>query len=796
MRTVMVLALAYLSMALRVFAADGEHELVLPGHEAPRVIRYAVMNGRAILEGDIDLGRVEELETRRRVGEVVSSNGEETVSGIGVKRQPLVVQSGGRWRPGPGGGRIYLDYLWPGGVVPYTIDRSVNENSVLRQHVIAAIQDWNRTNVRFVARNGERDYVRFVVDNSIVGRGQSSVGRQGYRQDIKLRANADSGVIVHEMGHAIGAWHEQSRMDRDEFVRVLWENIRDDAKHNFDKHNDGVTVTAYDFLSVMHYSRGTFGKTNPATGASLDTLESLVSGQAITPGDVLSARDVQGVNETYRPNDCGRVPVLFEHVDRRGARLSLEFSRFDLANVRSGSLADRGSAICVPAGWTVQLLEDDNYRGRSLNLSGPMTIEDLHRGAPDGSDWGDVISSVRVSGVQANPAPAECAGEPIVYEHELYAGRRSRGTAANLHSLGLGDKISSLCVPAGWILEAWEHVDFRGEYLQISGPVEISDLKRESPDGDDWGDKFSSIRVIPPGTVQLPSSCAMAPTLFEHDNFRGLQFALSGDARDLHQHGFGDRASSICVPDGWEVRLHRDSGFSGEELTLRGPTSIADLKRDRPQDEDWGDTISAARVTRQTGQPPFACVEPALFEHDRYRGERYDIKRDYGDLHGFRRGDKASSACVPAGWELTVFEHTDYGGRRLTLRGNILVEDLQRSAPDGWNWGDKISSVRVTQRPPGTDPGVPCSVPLGYHDDHYRGRRIELETSDDLHSQGNGDKLSSVCVPAGRTVILFEHTDRRGRQLQIVGPREILDLKREPLDNTNWGDQASSVQVL
>jgi Astacin (Peptidase family M12A) len=232
MRTVTVSALAYLSMVLSVCAADSEHELVLPGHEASRVIRYVVVNGRAILDGDVDLGPVEELGTRR-VGEVVSSKDEKSVPGIGVTSQPLVVQPGGRWIPGPGGGRIYLDYLWPGGVVPYVIDRSVSENSALRQHVMTAIQDWRRTNVTFVARNGERDYVRFVVDNSIPGGGQSRVGRQGYRQDIKLRASAESGVIIHEMGHAVGVWHEHSRMDRDEFVRVLWENVRDDAKSNF-----------------------------------------------------------------------------------------------------------------------------------------------------------------------------------------------------------------------------------------------------------------------------------------------------------------------------------------------------------------------------------------------------------------------------------------------------------------------------------------------------------------------------------------------------------------------------------
>merc|ERR1719427_369567 len=124
---------------------------------------------------------------------------------------------------------IYRNSLWVNGKVPYQFNNqfSTSEKNV----ILGAIEQYSaNTCIEFVERNGEADYIEFIKDVGCY----SSVGRIGGRQSVSLDDGCVyEGTVVHELMHAIGFFHEQSRYDRDEYVRVNWENICCNANTNF-----------------------------------------------------------------------------------------------------------------------------------------------------------------------------------------------------------------------------------------------------------------------------------------------------------------------------------------------------------------------------------------------------------------------------------------------------------------------------------------------------------------------------------------------------------------------------------
>lgn len=78
-----------------------------------------------------------------------------------------------------------------------------------------------------------------------------------------------SGTALHLVGHAIGLWHEHTRPDRDDYVDVLYENIRETDWDKFGKISreqfNLMPDVGYDLESVMHYSPYDFSKNGKET---------------------------------------------------------------------------------------------------------------------------------------------------------------------------------------------------------------------------------------------------------------------------------------------------------------------------------------------------------------------------------------------------------------------------------------------------------------------------------------------------------------------------------------------------
>ena len=268
-----------------IYADDDEVPVtgrtVIMGAKGPFVATYSVLGDRAIVDGDIDIGPVDEL----------TEFDDETLDTVAAGKLP-----GARaFSPIPVWGN-----RWASGVVFYKIDPDASDAT--RNTIIAAVQDFDsKTQLTFVRDNTPpTDHIYFTWSFDVSGGGgvSDSVGRKGGRQYIRFSLDSfvdgvNYGTVQHEVGHAIGLYHEHQRADRDSYVTVIWPCIQPGKEGNFEIRT-GVNYTSYDVRSLMHY-RSSSARLN----ANCKTLVTKSGGTITDAMNSLTQNDIAGINAIY-----------------------------------------------------------------------------------------------------------------------------------------------------------------------------------------------------------------------------------------------------------------------------------------------------------------------------------------------------------------------------------------------------------------------------------------------------------------------------------------------------------------
>ncbi|KAF1376298.1 hypothetical protein PFLUV_G00210050 [Perca fluviatilis] len=189
--------------------------------------------------------------------------------------------------------------------IPYILSDSLELNA--KGVILQAFEEYRlRSCVDFKPYEGESSYISFTKLSGC----WSYVGDNGTGRNVSIGARCDTKAIVqHELLHALGFYHEQSRSDRDDYVKIWWDQIEEGKEHSFKKYEDDFITdlnTPYDYESIMHYRPLSFNKNEsiPTITTNIPYFNEVI-GQRLD----FSAVDITRLNRMY---DCANTHTLLD----------------------------------------------------------------------------------------------------------------------------------------------------------------------------------------------------------------------------------------------------------------------------------------------------------------------------------------------------------------------------------------------------------------------------------------------------------------------------------------------------
>lgn len=265
-----------LFLGLSIFAAEPGRTITMPKLGLNDV---TFQDGKAIWQGDIIVGTEAEFRAKAQNGERASLATANTAQ------------------------------LWPSvnGVaqVPYTltVTPAGGPATTFMQNTIAQFNSTFAGVIQFVPRANaaqQANFVAMTVREQSFGTcgGSASIGMIGGQQSFNMTinpANCPAAIILHEMGHVVGLFHEQARSDRDNYIRLNYQAVSRGNYSEFDQRGSAAQdIGTYDYGSTMHYGPYLFVR-----DLAVPNIETLPPGIPIQENGPYSAGDIDSIRRLY-----------------------------------------------------------------------------------------------------------------------------------------------------------------------------------------------------------------------------------------------------------------------------------------------------------------------------------------------------------------------------------------------------------------------------------------------------------------------------------------------------------------
>lgn len=185
--------------------------------------------------------------------------------------------------------------------------------------------------------------------------------------------------------------------------------------------------------------------------------------------------------------------------------------------------------------------------------------------------------------------------------------------------------------------------------------------------------------------------------LYKHADFKGSHtFLRAGkNVRNLQRIGWNDRISSLELVDNVYIKIYEHANYQGASVTVR--RDIIDLAEfGKGIGGSWNDKISSIKIYYgsgyhdDSGYGSSACL---FYKHSGRRGSSYEGRIGRHRKVSSSWNDEISSVWIRSGYKLTLYEHKNFGGRRVTLYGKGRRGSFYNLKDHRFN--DKMSSYKL-----------------------------------------------------------------------------------------------------